>query len=72
MKRLATSLLLAIALSGCGMTPAYVEADRATYDAIAPEYLVYVVSDESLTPGEKERRARTLVSWQARLEEGEK
>lgn len=55
-------------LSGC-LTEAYVAADKATYEAIAPEYGRYIEHDVGLTDEQKARRKATLLSWQARLEE---
>lgn len=54
-----------------GPADAYIQADRATFDVIAPSYLVYVTNDTNLTEEEKERRRRTIASWQARLRAAE-
>ena len=51
--------------------PAYVAADRATYDAVAPEYAAYVGQDPALDEEERGRRARTLATWDARLRAAE-
>jgi hypothetical protein len=48
-------------------TPDYVAADRATYQAIAPEYAAYVHADPALDEEQRERRDRTLASWDARI-----
>jgi hypothetical protein len=42
-------------------------ADRATHDAIAPEYRAYVDADAALTPSQKELRTMTLDSWERRI-----
>ena len=52
-------------------TPDYVAADRATYNAIAPEYSQYVHADPALDDDEKARRDRTLATWDARLRAAE-
>jgi hypothetical protein len=48
-------------------TPDYVAADRATYQAVAPEYAAYVHADPALDQEGRDRRDRTLASWDARL-----
>ena len=59
-------------MSGC-VTPrsAYVQADRLTYDAVAPEYGAYVEADPGLSDEQKARRRRTLDAWGTRLERAE-
>ena len=49
----------------------YVAADRATYEAVAPEYGAYVRADGSLDPEQKARRDRTVASWDARIRAAE-
>lgn len=61
-------LLVLCLLAGCNLG---LEADRATYDAIAPEYVAYVDSDATLTPEQKERRHETVRSWEAKLKKGD-
>ena len=70
--------LLLLPLSQCAgcaalraPAPAYVAADRATYDAVAPEYAAYVGQDPALDEEERGRRARTLATWDARLRAAE-
>ena len=64
-------LLLLSQSSGCSAlrvpAPDYVAADRATYDAVAPEYSAYVHADPSLDADEVARRDRTLQTWDARI-----
>ena len=62
------SLLVLLLLSGCSINQAYKAADRATYDAIAGEYVAYVGSDTALSDKQKQRRAETVASWEARLD----
>lgn len=65
-------LLGAFLMAGCGTTPkAYIEADRATYDAVAPSYREYVEADETLTDMSKALRLATLDSWFMRLRAAE-
>lgn len=68
MKRLLPLLVL---LAACRPGAGYVQADRLTFDAVAPEYSAYVASDQSLDSGQRERRQRTIASWRARLEQAE-
>ena len=46
----------------------YVAADRATYEAVAPEYAQYVHSDASLDDEQRARRSRTIDTWRLRIE----
>lgn len=68
-------LPLLLAAPGCAVLAApqgpYVASDRATYDAIAPEYRAYVANDPNLDPDQRARRERTLDTWRARLEDAE-
>lgn len=54
--------------SGCNIAKDYVAADRATFDAIAPEYRSYIESDPKLDEEQKARRRRTIDSWKLRLD----
>jgi len=75
----AALLLLPAALlshaAGCASlespAAAYVAADRATYEAVAPEYAQYVSADPSLDDEQRQRRGRTLETWRQRVEAGE-
>lgn len=62
-----------LSLGGC-VHPAdsYVEADEATYKAVAPEFKVYVEADAKLSDAQKARRQRTLKAWRARLDEAKR
>ncbi len=74
MKKLIPFAALAL-LSGCNgisVAGAYLTADQATFDAIAPEYERYVQTDEHLTEDSKASRMRTLMSWKMRLEANSK
>lgn len=68
---------IVIALAGCAATgdviqADYVQADRATYEAIAPEYLKYVQDDQTIGADERARRERTVTTWRLRLEQAER
>jgi hypothetical protein len=64
-------LLLLSQSTGCSAlqppTPDYVAADRATYEAVAPQYSAYVHADAALDEEGKARRDRTIATWDARL-----
>ncbi len=77
MKKLVFVLLLVLVgltVPACGsLDRQYVEADRATFNAVAPEYLADL---EQRFPGEenrdkRERRQRTVQSWELRLKRAE-
>ena len=62
-------LVTFFALPSCApLTP----AERATYDAIAPEYAAYVQVDPNLAPDQKQRRLGLLESWRIRVGGGAK
>lgn len=67
-------MLLALgATFGChGPERAYVDADRATYEAVATEYLAYVAGDDRLDADRARRRQRTVIAWRLRLEAAER
>lgn len=64
MKKFLPLLLL---LSACSVNKTYVVADRATFDAVAKEYLTYVEADVALDDSQKQRRRETIRSWEARV-----
>ena len=70
MKARTTLAILALVASSCSTAPVYMEADKATYQAIAPEYQAYVAADSKLTAAQKARRLATLASWKKRWESG--
>ena len=60
-------IALYIFLASCAPVPeAYQAADKATYEAVAPEYEAYFLKDDRLSAEQKERRKKTLLSWEAR------
>lgn len=60
-------------LSGCA-TPseAFVKAERATFTAIAPEYMRYVLADPALSNADKQLRVANLMLWDVGLAEEER
>ena len=61
------ALALLCGCEGMSVADAYLKADRATYDVIAPAYRIYVEADENLDPAAKAARMRFVDSWQIRL-----
>jgi hypothetical protein len=59
---------LSAALTTVPPPPDYIAADRATYEAVAPEYAAYVAADAALDDQERATRRRTLEAWNFRLE----
>ncbi|MCK9604152.1 MAG: hypothetical protein M0R66_07330 [Candidatus Omnitrophica bacterium] len=62
--------LLALSCS-CSVPEAYVAADRATYDVVAPRFLNYLQADPTLDQVEKDREARTIAAWDLRIRKAE-
>lgn len=60
-----------VATCGCTVSDTYVQADRATYDAIAPAHRAYVQQDAALSLEQRERRLTVLETWRKRLEAAE-
>lgn len=65
-------LILAVLLAGCGTSSQYVEADRATYNAISTSYLSYVDRDPALSAEQRALRHATVKSWRKRIEAAER
>lgn len=66
------ALLALLLFASCEAVPStYVQADRATFDAIAPAHRAYVEADATLDEQQKARRIRTLETWLLRLEKAE-
>lgn len=66
--------LLLLGLSAVSCTPgkAYVAADRGIFEAISPEYLIYVAADANLSAEQQARRVRTVAAWKTLLDKAEK
>ncbi len=62
------ALMLLSGCEGISVADAYVAADRATYNAIAPGYRAYVEADEKLDAPSKASRMRLLKTWEMRLD----
>ena len=59
---------VAFTVTGCVLpTEQYVEADRATYEVIAPRYLEYLNQDGRLTQEDIDIHKRLLQSWDLRI-----
>jgi len=76
MKRIAVILVL-LSLCGCfcgcaAPNEAFVRAERATFAAIAPEYLGYVLADPALDDTDKQLRVANLMLWDVGLAEEER
>jgi hypothetical protein len=68
-KGLPSALIAAIVLTGCtAPDKLYRDADRATYDVIAPEYLGYVKRDKALDAEAVNVREATIRTWRERIE----
>ena len=66
-------LLIVQAPSGCGDLPqSWVEADRATYDALKTPILRWVEADTTLSELEREDYYQLIWMWGRTLEEAEK
>lgn len=66
-------LALALALTGCpSIATEYVDADKATYEAVGAEYRQYVTDDSKLSAAQKDLRFATLDSWKLRIEAARK
>ena len=69
MKKNLLFLLITFGIAGCStVSNTYLSADRATYQAVGPEYLNYVRSDSSLSESQKQIRIGTVESWQKRID----
>lgn len=68
----ALPLLLLFVVGCASQVPAdWVAADRATYEAVVPEYTAYVQQDGTLSMEQRQRRQNTIDTWRVRLEEHE-
>lgn len=68
---LLVAMVCLAALASCTPTQVYVEADRATYEAIAPAHTRYVAADASLSPEQRQDRRDLLDTWRKRIEAAE-
>lgn len=66
-------LVIFSCLTGCAtLDKSYIQADRATFEAIVPYYENKVTSDDNLRDWEKDLRLEVIKSWKERLIEAEK
>lgn len=70
---LGIGLALAVASAGGCAAPdaAFVRAERATHQAVAPEYVRYVRADPALSPEQRARRERTVRTWDLSIRQHE-
>lgn len=66
-ENLTALLIFAACLCGCAAPASFVAAERATFKAVAPEYLDYVNADPKLDAGQKQSRRDTVQAWDAGL-----
>lgn len=69
MKKILT--LCGLLVASCTPPQLYTKADRLTFDAIAPEYSSYVLTDGSLTQEQKDLRLLNVETWRKRIEAAE-
>lgn len=62
-----TALISAIALGCAAPDKVYIDADRKTFAAIAPEYLEYVLEDPELDELDRQLRVATIIFWDERI-----
>ena len=66
MKALAVLAVLLVG-SCAGPSDAYVAADRATFEAIAPAHRAYLEADATLDAEQRARRLAVLATWELRI-----
>lgn len=64
------ALLFLVTASCAGPSEAYVAADLATYEVVAPAHKAYVEADPLLDADQKNRRLLLLQSWELRVRHG--
>lgn len=57
--------LVGLLLTSCVLPPT--QAERLTYEAVAPAHAAYVVNDATLDPMAKQRRLDLLDAWRIRV-----
>lgn len=68
LKRVSSVVLALALLPACTPHQAFVNAERAVYDAVAPEYKAYFESDVKLSPEQVLIRQQMLDAWLLSLE----
>lgn len=64
---IAALVLVLLSVVGCAAPASFLAAERATYNAVAPEYLDYVNADPKLDAAQKQSRRDTIQAWDAGL-----
>lgn len=64
-------ILALFLFSGCTAPETYVQADRATYEQIAPAHRRYIEQDLTLNASQRASRLDTLNSWELRIRKAE-
>ena len=70
--RRAILVAMIIVLSGCGINKAFLQGEEAAFQAIAPTYILYIESDETLDELSREDRMRTVRAWRFSLDKATK
>lgn len=65
---LCAALALLSSCEGVSVAQAYVDADRLTFNAIAPHYQQYLEADTEIGDAHRAARLRLLKSWKMRIE----
>lgn len=65
MVKRAVGVLVLLSLAGCEAGPS--AAERATYQAVAPDHRRYVERDFTLTDEQRQTRFDLLESWRLRV-----
>lgn len=67
------AIVMILCLAGCGRNDPAVLAEKATFDALAPDYLLFTdqdkTNDPKYTPADSARAQRTIDTWRLRLDE---
>lgn len=70
-RRSVVATLATLPLMGCLLTSSCTipptQAELATYQAVAPEYAAYVISDPNMPPDGIQRRLDLVESWRIRV-----
>ena len=75
MKKIFMLFLILSIVSGCSSLSnsefkAYVDADRATYEAVSPEYLE-MIEKSDMPDASKKARKNTIETWNIRIRSAE-
>jgi len=70
--RQAILVAMLVILSGCGINKAFLQGEEAAFQAIAPTYILYIESDETIDDLSREDRMRTVRAWRFSLDKATK